>query len=373
MNNAKHLQFLTAKSVLYALCFVSAELGIAQGEELEKVKIGISSALTGNAASYGSDVKNALVFANEKLAGGRYELVIEDDQCIDREAVTIANKLVNIDKVKFVLGFGCSGALLAAAPVYERSKVVVIASGAGAPAITNSGDYIFRTKPSLTVAAELLAKDISANFDKVGILTEETVYSQGLTKSFSEFAAQKNLVVINENFAPQTSDFRSTLHRLKAQGVKSLFINTQAEPGLIVVYKQLLEMDWPVTIYGNFHPGSPVFLETFGKKADGILFTDLAFNNSYLNTQAQTLIGEFERKYGPPKSSEHFVSLSILAFAALDQAIRSGKDVKEYLYSSSFDELVSGGFSFDKNGDITSDKVTYVLKVIQNGIPVPRL
>lgn len=120
----------------------------AHGEAPAKVKIGVSVPLTGAGAAYGADIRNALVFANRRIAGSAYDLVIEDDQCSNKEAVSGARKLTTIDKVRYMLGFGCSGTVIASAPIYENAGVATIASGTGAPAISDAGDYIFRTKPS---------------------------------------------------------------------------------------------------------------------------------------------------------------------------------------------------------------------------------
>jgi branched-chain amino acid transport system substrate-binding protein len=357
-----------AIALLCALLCLPAEFCEAE----ERIKIGVSTALSGNAASYGTDIKNALVFANETLGENRYELLIEDDQCIDREAVSIANKFVHVDKVKYVLGFGCSGAVLAAAPIYERAGVVVIASGTGAPAISQAGDFIFRTKPSLNLAAKVLQESISSQSNSVGIVTEETAYCQGLTDSVLKLAANNRLVATNENYAPQTTDFRTTLLRLKKSGVGAVFLNPQAEPGFSLIFKQLKELNWHVPVYGNFFPGSPSFLNTFGKKGDGVLFTDLAFNDQYLNARGVALIKGFEAKFGKPQSAEHFVTLSILAFQSLHQAVQSGAKVKDYLYQHTFRELVEGGYTFDENGDIRGERLGYVLKVVRDGVPAAR-
>ncbi len=340
----------------------------------EKVKIGIAVPLSGGAASYGTDIKNALLFANKRIANNAYEFVIEDDHCNDKDAVNIAQKMVNIDKVQFMLGFGCSGTVLASAPVYERAKVVVIASGTGAPKITDAGDYIFRTKPSLDVAGQKLFRDMAAKYRKVGLITEETAYCQGLTDAVIQSKKNEDIEIYNENYLPQTDDFRSMLTKLKAKGVEALFLNTQGEDTLITIFKQLMVLNWDVQLYGTFHPGSLSFLEEFGEKADGIIYADTPFNHQMLNKQGLKVYAEFEQEYGKARASEHFVTLSYASFSALHDALTSlganatGEDVKEFLYSTQFTNIIDG-YSFDENGDVVSDQVTYLLKVIRNGKP----
>jgi branched-chain amino acid transport system substrate-binding protein len=332
-----------------------------------RIKIGVAVPLTGPAASYGIDIKNALELANLEIANGAYELIIEDDQCKDREAVTVAQKLINFDKVKYVLGFGCSGTVLSSAPEYERSKVIVIASGTGAPLIRFAGDYIFRTKPSLDIAAQTLADDMTKKYQRVGVISEETAYCQGLSDSLISIASNTKLKILNRNFLSETSDFRTILLELKSKGVEALFLNPQSEEGLIKIYKQLLALSWPVDIYGNFFPGSPNFLAMFGKQADGILYTDLPYNEQILTPEGLALYQKFEKKYGPAKSGEHFITLSFVAFQALHQAISAKPaNLKEYLYKSKFAGIIKE-FSFDSYGDIQSKNLTYILKRIKHG------
>lgn len=355
-----------------AICFMAVlSVFLQKGIAAEtKMKIGVAVPLSGAGAAYGTDIRNALVFANKKLADSAYDLIIEDDGCNDRQAVTVAHKLIDIDKVKFVLGFGCSGTVLASAPVYEAAHVVVIASGTGAPAISFAGDYIFRTKPSLNIAAGLLAKDMAAKFKKVGVITEETAYAQGLTDAVTKTAAPLGVEILNENFISQTEDFRSLLLRLKSKGAEAVFLNPQGEAGMVLLYKQWLALNWKVPVYGTFHPGSAAFLGAIGRDADGIIYADLAFNDNMLNARGRELFAEFEKEFGKVTSAEHYSALSLVAFSALQEALRSGKDVKEYLYTTTFRNIVDG-YSFDKNGDVVSDKLTYVLKTIRDARPAP--
>lgn len=353
------------------LCLtVVAILSLGTTGNAEKIRIGASVPLTGEASTYGVDIRNGLLFANKHIANDSYELIIEDDKCSDKQAATVAQKLVSIDKVDYVLGFGCSGALLAAAPIYERGKVVVIASATGAPAITNAGDYIFRTIPSLNVAAKRLYDHAAARYRKVGIVSEETAYCQGLAQAFTGENQDNKLTLVKEDYLPEDRDFRTIYAKLKAKGVEALFLNPQAEAGLVTMYKQLQGMKWNVPIYAAYYPSSPAFLDVFGAQADGIVFADLPFNNQVLNSDGLRLYKEYEKEFGPANSGEYNITLTYAAFNALHQAIQSKQDVKSHLYAGKFGGIIDG-YEFDDNGDVQSDKITFVLKTIRSGEPQP--
>jgi branched-chain amino acid transport system substrate-binding protein len=125
-------------NLIFALFILEPAAACGASEVKGVIKIAVLAELTGDAATYGTDVKNGVLFANQKYGAGLFELIIEDTKCNGKEAANAAHKVVVIDKVKFVIGFGCSGALLSAAPILERAKVVVMG--------TAVRDYLYRHK-----------------------------------------------------------------------------------------------------------------------------------------------------------------------------------------------------------------------------------
>lgn len=151
-------------------------------------------------------------------------------------------------------------------------------------------------------------------------------------------------------------------------GVEAIFLNPQGENAMVNLYRQFRTLNWDIPIYGTFMPGGSVFLSAFGKLSDGIIYADVQFNSLMFNQAGKAIYEKFLAEFGPVNGAEHFSALSILAFSVLDKAIKSGVDVRQYLYKSKFSELTDD-FSFDKNGDVVSSKITYVLKTIKNGKP----
>lgn len=345
--------------------FILVHLAPAFAQQ-QPVKIGVSVDLSSEAVAYGTDIKNTILFANRKLAGGKYQLVIEDDKCSGKDAVTVAQKLVTVDKVAGVLGFACSGALLAAAPVYERAKTVVISSSSSSAAVSSAGDYIFRTVPSDSLVAKVLYSHVRGKHRRFGIITEETDYAQTLTQAFIEENTGGALELERKDYLPKTQDFRTMIIGLRQKGVTGIFLNAQAEPTLAVLAKQIREMNWPVALYAVYYPGSPAFLSVAGSAAEGIEYADVPSADEVLTPEGKKVFQEFVAQYGPPKSTDCFFVMAYAAFAALDRALQSGGDVKEYLYQHPVDSIY-GTFSFDARGDIVGFK--HVMRVIKNGKP----
>ena len=78
------------------------------------------------------------------INGKQVEVIAEDGACNAKSGVLAIQKLINQDKVKIIMGAGCSSETLGAAPIAEENKIILISWGSSSPDITKSGDYIFR-------------------------------------------------------------------------------------------------------------------------------------------------------------------------------------------------------------------------------------
>jgi len=357
------LKSLLFSAALFVLAW-SAEAGAQQ-----KIKIGVSLPLTGPAATYGNDVRNAFLFANEKFAGGRYELVIEDDRCSPREAVNIAHKFIGVEKIKYVLGFACSGALLGAAPIYEKAGVLVMASLASSPSVSRAGDYIFRVRPSDGEMMKALAKLIEGRHGILGVLAEQTDYAQDTKAALMEALEGGSGRVVEDAFLSDTSDFRPVLMKLRAKGVEGLVIVTQSEQMGALLVGQIRDLGWPVQIYGSNVFISAAFVKLAGEKGDGIIAVSMPGLGQVLTPEGKVLYQEFLKKYGPLSSVDYDFYLGVESFRALQAALESGKNPKDFLYSNTFNGIF-GPYSFDRNGDIQS-LIKPATTLIRNGTLQP--
>jgi branched-chain amino acid transport system substrate-binding protein len=115
------------------------------------IKIGFNAPLTGFAASDGKSAlegaKLAGAQANAKggISGEKVELIVYDDQAAPKEAVPVATKMVEKDKVIGAVSGSYSGSTRAAAPIFQAAKIPYVVAYAIHPDITLSGDYMFRT------------------------------------------------------------------------------------------------------------------------------------------------------------------------------------------------------------------------------------
>ena len=127
------------KNILSLILVLFMFLGIAWADT---VKVGFNVPLTGFAAADGKSALNgaklAVKQANETggINGEKIELVIYDDQASPKEAVPIANRLIEKDGVKVAVSGSYSGSTRAAAGIFQSAGIPYISAYAIHPDIT---------------------------------------------------------------------------------------------------------------------------------------------------------------------------------------------------------------------------------------------
>jgi len=335
------------------------------GDKEIRFRIGVIGPLTGDVSAWGEDTRNALVLANEKIGGGRFELFFEDGKCLGKVAAIAAQKLISIDKIQFGMVV-CTGEMLASAPVFERAKVTVVAPGATAASVSSLGDYIFRTWPSDGVGAQLLAAQIHSSYKHVGIVSEQRGLPQEFAKAFEGEAKNLKLQVSAEDFNSSDGDVRGQLLRLKQAGVDALLINTDSESAALNVLRQVHDLSLKAGLFGNFIAAGASFQSQAGALAEGLVYFDVPLLDLDTVAQDGELLAEFTKRFGAPKSAPYMIAASFSAFRAIRDTALSGADYRSYLYNHTFRGAI-GEFRFDKNGDLVGVRPS--LKQIRNGKP----
>src|SRR5438270_13888769 len=99
------------------------------------VKIGFVSTFSGPTAVIGNDMRNSFELAldhlGRKMAGKPVEVIYEDDQQKPEVGVQKTQKLVESDKVDFVIGYIWSNVLLASLKPVIDSQTFLISANAG--------------------------------------------------------------------------------------------------------------------------------------------------------------------------------------------------------------------------------------------------
>jgi branched-chain amino acid transport system substrate-binding protein len=137
--------------MLFAGC---ASLALAAGPaaaQQKTIKIGFISTFSGPVAAIGNDMRNSfelgLDHLGRKLGGLPVEVIYEDDQIKPDVGVQKTQKLIDSDKVDFIVGYIWSNVMVASLKPIIDSKTFTVITNAGASQLAGElcSPYVFST------------------------------------------------------------------------------------------------------------------------------------------------------------------------------------------------------------------------------------
>ena len=338
-------------------------------EKEDVIKIGYTGPLTGDSASFGEDEKSAIeLFLETKgymADDKKIEVIYEDTQCSGQVATNAVTKLIEVDKVKFILGDFCSGATLSIAPIAERNQVLQITSGSSNPTIKDAGDYIFRNWPSDAIAGKQTVEDMVAEgYTKIAMITENTDFAQGFRGAMVETAENMNIeFVIDEAFNPDTTDFKTVITKIAGSDADVFMSNVQDPAIHGLIFKQAQELGLELPKYANNSVNGKEFFDQAKDATEGVAFFDVALDES------RPLTKDFiERATAKGINNFTFAATKYdatqLVYEGIEQFGNDPNKVKQWLYDLPEFEGVAGTYSFDEYGEVN---LPLVKKVATDG------
>jgi branched-chain amino acid transport system substrate-binding protein len=192
----------------------------------QTIRIGIGAPLTGGAASFGVEMKNAVELAvdEQNAAGGvlgaRIETRAFDDEASDTKGQAGAALLCQDPQVLAVVGHVNSNVSIAASTVYAGCGLAMLTAMSSSPGVTDRGlPNVFRLTnrddhkgPGL--AAYLYRK---AGKRRAVVIDDQTVYGKGLADLFANaFTALGGTVVARPTVKVGERDFQALVAGLPA-------------------------------------------------------------------------------------------------------------------------------------------------------------
>jgi branched-chain amino acid transport system substrate-binding protein len=196
-----------------------------------ETSIGVVLPLSGSMAEYGENGRNGLTLASEEMSRdnscGNIKLIYQDSGNTPPETVNAVRRLVDVDRVRYIIGGLTSSGVLAALPVAKERGVLFFTPAASAPGIPD-GQLVFRNWPSDDALATMFGK---AAFEKLGvknvaILHVSNDYGKTNADAFSAaFKAAGGNVLMVHAFPQGTTDFKNLITQVRSlQNLDKLFI-----------------------------------------------------------------------------------------------------------------------------------------------------
>lgn len=371
-------------SFIYAAVTALALLPLSASAKVEgdTITLGAAVSLTGKYSTNGAHTKAgydlAVKIVNDKggvtVGGKKYKIAIQyyDDESTPARAAQLAERLINQDNVKYLLGPYSSGLTKAMAPVTEKYKVPMVeANGASVGLFTKGYEYLFAIlstteqylQPAVDLAAEV-AKDQKKV--KIAGAFENDPFSQDISTGVFDDAKRHGMkIVIDDKLPPDLNDMSATLTKVKALKPDLLVVSGHAK-GAALVIRQVADMKVDVPMLALTHCDSADIIGKFGKDAEYALCASqwdrsLTYRDDYFGS-AEDFAQLFEKTYGyaPPYQAAESAA-AVLVFK--DAFERAGKfDTKSVRDAISATEMQTfyGNIKFDKTGkNIAKPMVMY--------------
>lgn len=340
-----------------------------------KVKIGFIGPLTGEAAVYGLPLQNMIKLAAEEInAEGNLEMEIiyEDSKCNGKDSATAMQKLVSVDNVKVVLGGFCSSESLGAEPIATQNKVFLFSLGSSSPALTGKSKFFARDYPSDATQGRVLAEVAynNKNWKKVAFIQEQLDYPLGIYNAFSARFKELGGMVVKEEFATGTTDFRSILTKLKAENPDALFVDTQTPAPAERILKQLGELNWkPNILVSDAVSGDLDTVKRNAATLEGALAAEFGIDEN--NPKFKHMLEAYKAKYGTDAPYLSYAQTVYDGVYIIRDAIKAvgydGEKISEFVRSLKDWDGASGKVTIRQDGDRVGG---HVPKVIVNGTVV---
>ncbi len=328
----------------------------------ENIKVGAIMPLTGDAAGFaGIPIQKAIMLATDEINanggidGRTLEIVYEDGACNNKEALTAAQKLINVNSVDVIIGGVCSGETLAAAPIAEESKVILFSPGSGSPDITNAGDYIFRNFPSDASSGAKIAQEAVTNNDlSIGVILESTDYARAVANVFETKFTELGGKYSEEIFLSDASDVKTQIMKIMETDPDAVYSLAQTEVTTIMVIKQLKELGFTGKIYSNEMVSMPEVQETLGDEVKGIVYAEVIFDSE--SKAVTDFMAKLTEQYGEQPLPPSYLSMAYDSVYIIKEAIEACGEVdsdciKNNLYSIKNRQGIAGSLTIDSNGD----------------------
>ncbi len=205
-------------------------LGAAPAAAQQSVKIGFVSTFSGPTAVIGNDMRNSFEVALEhlgrKMAGKPVEVIYEDDQQKPEVGVQKSQKLIESDKVDFVVGYIWSNVLLASLGPVVNSQTFLISANAGPSQIAGEqcSPFFFSTSWQNDQTPQAMGEYMNQKGVKTAFLIGPN-YAAGKDMLTGVRATFKGEIIGEELTRwPDQLDFSTELSKVRAAKPEAVFV-----------------------------------------------------------------------------------------------------------------------------------------------------
>lgn len=240
-----------------------------------QIKVGVTLAATGPAASLGIPEKNVFALLPKTLAGMAVEVIILDDATDPSGAVKNTHKLISESNVDVVIGSSITPSTLAMVDVVAEKQTPLIALAASSRIVEPMDAkraWVFKIPQN----DSLVASGIVEHMVKTGIKTVAYIgfsdaYGEGWHAEFSKLAQAANIKLIaKEVYGRADTSVTAQALKLVSANPEAILIGAAGTPG-VLPQATLIERGYKGKIYQTHGVANGDFIRVGGKQVEGAL------------------------------------------------------------------------------------------------------
>ncbi len=370
-----------ALALAFVVGLVSAEA--ARAEDKQPITIGFGMALTGGLAAGGKSALLAMqiwqdnINAKGGLLGRPVKLIYYDDQSNPATVPALYTKLLDVDKVDFIVsGYGTNLIAPAMPVAIQHDRMFFGLFGLAVNSEFHYPKYFSMlpsgpdpkhafSEPFFKVA---LAADPKPK--KLAILAEDSEFPKNASEGIRDIAKKEGLeIVYDKTYPPGTPDFTPIVHAIQATNPEMVFVASYP-PGSVGMLRAATESGLKTRFFGGGMVGlqfTPV-KQQFGAKLNGVIDYDWWIPSLTMQFAGiLDFLKEYQAKSGeagvdplgwylPPFA---YAYLQILGDAVEGAKTLDNAKLADYMHSHPFKTIV-GDISFGPDGEWTKPRVLEV-------------
>jgi len=363
-----------------------AMMGTVPALAQETLRFGAPLALTGPLADAGAKAKQGydICVSAVNAKGGvdvggkkrKLELVEYDYQSETNRAVQIVQRLINVDKVPFLLAPYGSGDTKATAVVAERYGVPMVAASAATKSVFDQNFQnlfgILFPNSMITEGEVAYYKKNAPDVKRVAVLALNSLFPKAIAGDLVESAKSHGYeVVFNTIYSPDTTDFSNVLTQIKALKPDWIYATGYTQD-LILIRRQMADVGVDVKILTmTAGPAYPEFADNVKALAENVTTNswwhqNAGYKDDFLFGSSLKYNEAFRERF--KRDATYLEAAATVSCETLVMAIEAAKSisadaVRQVLHEKKF-ETFYGPVQFGKAGqnDVNAALVMQIQK-----------
>ena len=347
------------------------------------IQLGIVAPMSGPNSRYGSfSLRGAQLAAEEiNAAGGvggrKITIMSGDSQGTPVEGVSAMRRLIDLDKVDFIIGDVSSSVTLAMQPVAEDAGVLLLNAASSNPKITYGAGvggfkWTFRNYPTDENRALIVLQYAAEKkgFTKYAVLSVDTDYGRSAIEFTKKYLPRFKSQILTEDYYKEGEvDFRSVLSKIRDSGAQAIIMYGNADSSPIVA-RQMIEVGiaGKIPLIGNAEFNTASTIKAAPKALEGAIEA-AAWLPAYESERSKAFVEKFTAEYREAPNNHayvHWETTHLLA-KAIEQAQSVDREKVRAALSSIHYASAVGEVTFD---DHNQARLPMILLEIENGKPV---